>query len=544
MKARNNLASWGRLEAHAQSRDGLNLKRLFIEDPKRFERYSVELPSMLLDFSKNLINQEVMQDLLGLATEAGVVEQRNKMLRGDRINVTEDRAVMHTALRDFSGRSIYLDQENISKKISSELKRIENFSQLVRDGQWRGSTGKPITDIVSLGVGGSNLGPKMVTEALAGQTDELIRVHYVSNVDGNNIAETLRPLNPQQVLFVVSSKTFTTTETMTNAGTAAHWLESALFDNQAIAKHFVAVTAAKEKAIEFGIAPQNIFQMWDWVGGRFSLWSAIGLPIALSLGFDVFLELLKGAEEMDQHFIHTPLENNAPVLLALISLWNTTFLNYRAQAILPYDQSLHMFSAYTQQAEMESNGKSVSRDGQSIEYQTVPLIWGQLGIDGQHAFYQYLHQGTNIVPADFIASVESSGLMEHHHKILLANLIAQTQALMNGVDETSIRKSLLLSGKNLEESEQLLPHKVHAGNRPSNTILLKRLNPKSLGALIALYEHKIFVQGVLLDVCSFDQWGVELGKVQAESILDQMITGGIKQDLDSSSSNLIKYCSR
>lgn len=541
MTSRTDLNSWKNLQEHAERISKTHLRDLFESDPDRFLKFSLELPSLLLDFSKNRIDTEVMDELLKLAEQTEVEQCRDNMFHGAKINCTENRAVLHTALRDFSKRSIMVDDEDISTEVTAELKRIEEFVEKVRSGKWCGSTGKRIRDVVSIGVGGSNLGPKMVTEALAAYNDDTLRVHYVSNVDGAKIAETLRSLNPENVLFIVASKTFTTTETMTNATTALRWLESSLFNDKAVSQHFAAVTADEEKAVEFGILPENIYLMWDWVGGRFSLWSAIGLPIALLLGYDKFIALLEGAEEMDKHFQSAPLPYNAPVIMALMSLWNTTFMGYRSQAILPYDQVLHMFSAYMQQAEMESNGKSVSKDGSSIDYQTVPLIWGQLGIDGQHAFYQYLHQGMNIVPADFIGSLEGSATVQHHHEILLANLFAQTRALMEGVDANKIREELLSKGMPPEQIEDLVRHKVHQGNRPSNTLLLKRIDPKSLGGLIALYEHKIFVQGVLLDVCSFDQWGVELGKTQACSILELLANPEESKGFDASTQGLVSY---
>lgn len=544
MKSRTELSSWKKLQQHAKTISKTHLSTLFASDENRFENFSIELPQMLFDYSKNQINSDIMSSLFELAQQSGVERNRDMMFAGDKINVTEDRAVLHTALRNFSGEPIMLDGVDISLEIEQELQRIKVFVERVRSGQWVGSTGKRIKDIVSIGVGGSNLGPKMVTEALSGYGDDTVKVHYISNVDGAKIAETLRGLHSENVLFIIASKTFTTTETMTNAETALRWLESSLFDDRAVSRHFVAVTADTERAEEFGILPENIYRMWDWVGGRFSLWSAIGLPIALLLGYERFVELLKGAEAMDKHFYEAPTAQNAPIIMALISLWNTTFMGYRAQAILPYDEALHFFSAYMQQAEMESNGKSVSRQGEALDYQTVPLVWGQLGIDGQHAFYQYLHQGMNIVPADFIGSLEGSAMVQHHHEILLANLLAQTRALMNGVDADTVRSDLLAKGLPSDEIEALVPHKVHPGNRPSNTLLLNRLDPHSVGSLIAMYEHKIFVQGVILDVCSFDQWGVELGKTQAVSILEVLLEQQQGSDFDASTLGLIDYFKR
>lgn len=533
------LKSWQKLESLANDVGRLEMRQLFERQPKRAEQMSIDMPEIFLDYSKNLIDQEIFDQLIGLARESGLEDWREKMFRGERINQTEDRAVLHVALRDFSQKPLYIDGVNISNEVRSQLRRMESFVGKVRQGLWKGYSGKRIKDVVSIGVGGSNLGPQMVTEALVHFNDDAIRVHYVSNVDATQIAETLRPLNPENVLFVVSSKTFSTTETMTNARTAIDWLKAASMDASAVAKHFVAVTANKKSAIEFGIEEQNIFDMWDWVGGRFSLWSAIGLPIALFLGFERFIELLTGAYDMDQHFHNTPLAQNGPVILALLSVWNTTFLNSQSQAILPYDQTLHMLSAYLQQAEMESNGKSVSMDGKGITYPTVPGIWGGLGINGQHAFYQYLHQSNNVVPADFIGSIKSNTPIEGHHETLMANFFAQTQALMLGVDEGQVRDDLKAVGRNQDYIDHIASHKVHKGNRPTNTLLLEQVSPRSVGALIALYEHKIFCQGIILNICSFDQWGVELGKGLAANIEQELKTGVLNEHHDSSTRSLI-----
>jgi glucose-6-phosphate isomerase len=463
------------------------------------------------------------------------------MLNGERNNSTEDRAVLHTALRSHAQKPIFLDGKNITEDIQHSLNQIKMFSDKVRQGIWKGYSGKRITDVVNIGVGGSNLGPQMVTEALKPYSDNSVNVHYVSNVDATQIANILRPLNPEKVLFIISSKTFTTTETMLNAKTAMKWLVSSSFDHAAIAKHFIAVSANKKNAIEFGIAKENIFDIWDWVGGRFSLWSAIGLPIAIDLGFERFTELLEGAHEIDNHFAKTPLEKNIPVILALLSTWNCTFLGAQSQAILPYDQPLHMLSAYLQQAEMESNGKSVNWHGDNINYPTVPSIWGELGINGQHAFYQYLHQSNNVVPADFIGSIESITPIQGHHETLIANLFAQTQALMQGVNEQQVRVDLKAKGRTPDYINKVAPHKIHKGNRPTNTILMKQISPRSLGSLIAIYEHKIFVQGIILQICSFDQWGVELGKGLANEIEQELYSQSINLEHDNSTSELIKY---
>ena len=541
MSDRQTLASWKKLQQLALDKKSQHMNTLFANDSERFEKFSIELPNLLLDYSKNLIDCETMDSLLDLAEETEVCQWRTKMFTGAKINKTEERAVLHTALRRQSDEPLVLDGENVTEHVQNQLEKMEGFVNKVRQGHWLGYSGKRITDIVNIGVGGSNLGPQMVTEALKHYSDGGVNVHYVSNVDGAQIVEVLRPLDPQKVLFIVSSKTFTTTETMTNARTAMKWLTSSSFDEKSVAKHFVAVTANKENAMSFGIEEQNIFDMWDWVGGRFSLWSAIGLAIALDLGFDKFKELLDGANEMDQHFINAPLRNNMPTIMALISVWNTTFLGARSQAILPYDQTLHMLSAYLQQAEMESNGKSVTWDGDEVDYATVPSIWGELGINGQHAFYQYLHQSNNVVPADFIGSVESVTPVKGHHETLMANFFAQTQALMAGVNEEQVRADLKAKGRTPDYINKVAPHKVHKGNRPTNTILLKRIDPKTLGSLIAAYENKIFVQGIILQICSFDQWGVELGKGLAAEIQEELENGTISQKHDCSTASLMKF---
>ena len=541
MKNRQELPSWKFLTDHAVNMKSQHLNDLFANDAQRFDKFSIKLPNLLFDYSKNLVTDETMAQLIKLAKDCDIESWRERMLSGEKINQTEDRAVLHTALRDRSGKKLIVDGENVTETISDELKKMEEFVRKVRHGDWKGYSGKRITDVVSIGVGGSNLGPQMVTEALTHHSDNAVKVHYISNVDGAQIAEVLRPLNPESVLFIVSSKTFTTTETITNANTARAWLTSSSFSDDAVKKHFVAVTSNLEMATEFGIDADNLFSMWDWVGGRFSLWSAIGLPIAIDLGFDKFMQLLEGAHEMDKHFIETPLEQNTPVILALLSLWNTTFLGSQSQAILPYDQTLHMLAAYLQQAEMESNGKSVSWLGEDIEYQTVPSIWGGVGINGQHAFYQYLHQSKNIIPADFIGSIESTTPVKGHHETLMSNFFAQTEALMCGVNEEQVRDDLKAKGRTQDYIDQLAPHKVHQGNRPTNTILLDRIDPHSMGGLIALYEHKIFVQGIILQICSFDQWGVELGKGLAVKIQAELAQDGEVGIHDSSTTNLINY---
>lgn len=540
MTARTSLPSWKKLQQQATQLKSQHIKDLFKENPNRFSDFSVQLPSFLFDYSKNLITQETVNHLLALANECELEQWREKMFSGERINITEDRSVLHVALRDRSNTPFMLDGEDINAQIQACLAQMKAFCHKVRSGEWKGHTGKQITDVVSIGVGGSNLGPLMVTEALKTYSDKTLNIHYASNVDGTQIAEVLENVPFETTLFVISSKTFTTSETMTNAETAMKWLVEATGDRAAIGKHFVAVSTNQEKVCAFGIEKENIFDMWDWVGGRFSLWSAIGLPIALYLGFDKFEEILEGAYEIDQHFKNAPLAENVPVLMALLSMWNCTFLDYQSQAILPYDQPLHRLTAYLQQAEMESNGKSINWQGEEVDYSTVPTLWGEIGINGQHAFYQYLHQSNNIVPADFIGSLKPVAEVDKHHDILMANFFAQSEALMTGVALPEIREELAKKGLSAEQIEKVAPHKIHQGNRPTNTMLMDKITPKAVGSLIALYEHKIFTQGVLLNICSFDQWGVELGKGLANKIHAELVTD-VQNPHDSSTAGLINY---
>lgn len=536
------LPSWKALEAHAQLIKTQHIKDFFAADDERFNKFSVELPSLLLDYSKNLITDATKAALLALAKESDIEAWRAKMFAGEHINVTENRAVMHVALRDKSTQPIMIDGADARPAIDAELARMQSLTQKVRSGEWLGYTGKAITDVVSIGIGGSNLGPLMVTEALKSYSDKRLKMHYVSNVDAVQIAEVLAELNPETVLFVISSKTFTTQETMTNAKTAEQWFMAAAQSHAAIAKHFVAVSTNRKLVTAFGIAEENIFDMWDWVGGRFSLWSAIGLPIALALGYEAFDELLQGAYSMDQHFLNAPLDKNAPVIMALIGIWNSNFLGYPAHALLPYDQCLHRFPAYMQQAEMESNGKSVNWAGEKIHYRSVPLIWGEVGINGQHAFYQMLHQGSDIIPADFIGSIASNIDIAGHHDTLMANFFAQSQALMQGIDADQVRADLKAKGMSAARIEEVVAHKVHRGNRPSNTLLVQKVDAKTLGSLIALYEHKIFVQGIIWRIHSFDQWGVELGKVLAASIQPELAPENtVNPKHDASTRHLIEF---
>jgi len=531
---------WQKLQQLAVQYRSTHLRELFANEGNRFDDYSIELPNLLLDYSKNCLTPEIMDALFGLAQDMDLSSSIERMYRGAKINITEDRAVLHTALRNRSNSPVYVDQTNVMDLINDELSHMCEFVEKVRSGEWLGYSGKRITDVVNIGIGGSNLGPKMVTQALRSYADSTIRVHFISNIDGVEIAEILRPLNAEQVLFVVASKTFTTSETMTNAQTARNWLMASAFDERAVQQHFVAVSSNTEAVQEFGIAKEFMFSMWDWVGGRYSIWSAIGLPIALYLGFDKFEQLLTGAHDMDRHFRDAPAPENMPTIMALVSIWNGLLHGSQSYVILPYDQPLESFTAYIQQVDMESNGKHVDRQGNQVAYHTASVVWGQLGIDGQHAFYQLLHQGNVIVPADFIGSLASSTPVKGHHESLMANFFAQTEALMNGISAEEVRSQLEAQGLDSQELEKLLPHKVHQGNRPSNTLLLKQIDPRNLGALIALYEHKIFAQGVIWDLCSFDQWGVELGKTLANGIL-QEIEGEVGHQHDDSTNALIDY---
>ncbi|WP_111643015.1 glucose-6-phosphate isomerase [Marinimicrobium alkaliphilum] len=539
--SRTQLPEWQALEAHAQTLSGTHLRDLFDRDDQRFDKFSLALPHFLFDYSKNRITEETRDKLFALAKAVDVEGWRDKMFAGEKINRTEDRAVLHVALRDPSDEPLVIDGTDVRPEVQRELGRMRDLVERVRGGQWRGYSDKAITDVVSIGIGGSNLGPLMVTEALSAHADGSLNVHYVSNIDGSQIADTLKRLNAETTLFVVSSKTFTTLETMTNAKTARQWFMDNGGSESTTNRHFIAVSSNIEKAVEFGVDEDNIFAMWDWVGGRFSLWSAIGLPIALNLGFEAFEDLLAGANEMDRHFVEAPLAENAPMLLALLGVWNRNFLGYRAHALLPYDQSMHRFPAYMQQAEMESNGKSVNWAGERLSYGSCPLIWGEVGINGQHAFYQMLHQGTDIIPADFIGSITSSNTMPGHHDALMANFFAQTEAMMRGIDADQVRAELKSKGMDDAHIEAIVEHKVHPGNRPTNTLLLHKLDARTLGALIALYEHKIFVQGIIWQVHSFDQWGVELGKVLAAGIIPELEEGKSNPGHDASTRNLINY---
>ncbi|MGD8174380.1 glucose-6-phosphate isomerase [Marinimicrobium sp. ARAG 43.8] len=536
------LPSWQSLVQHAQTLRQSELKSLFADDSSRFDSFSIQAPNLLLDYSKNLITEETRKGLLTLAEASAVADWRDRMFAGEHINRTEDRAVLHVALRDKSGAPLMVDGKDVRPQVERELNHMKALVDSVRSGEWTGFSGERITDVVSIGIGGSNLGPLMVTEALDAYSDDTLNMHYVSNVDGFQIAQVLERVKPGNTLFIVASKTFTTLETITNANTAREWFLKGGGSETTTSQHFVAVSSNVEKAVEFGVAEKNIFEMWDWVGGRFSLWSTIGLPIALQLGFDLFDELLQGAYEMDRHFREAPLAENAPVMLALVGIWNRNFLGYPAYALLPYDQCLHRFPAYMQQAEMESNGKSVNWEGEPLTYGSVPLIWGEVGINGQHAFYQFLHQGTDIIPADFIGSVKPTIDVPGHHDALMANMFAQTEALMKGIDADQVRADLKAKSMDEARIEEIVAHKVHRGNRPTNTILMDKVTARSLGSLIALYEHKIFTQGIIWRIHSFDQWGVELGKVLAAGIQPELAEGGQVSDKhDASTRSLINY---
>ncbi|USD27197.1 glucose-6-phosphate isomerase [Pseudoalteromonas sp. SCSIO 43201] len=541
MSGRVELDSWQKLRQSVLRVEQQHLKTMFDNDTQRFDKFSRQIAGVLFDFSKQRIDDQTFSELMQLADECDVAGWREKMFSGQKINITENRAVLHTALRNRANTPVYVDGVNVTEQVNAELEKLKAFSQRVRSGEWVGYTGKAVQNVVAIGVGGSNLGPQMVTDALAAYADDTLNVHYVSNVDGVQIASVLKGLDAETTLFVVSSKTFTTSETMTNAKTAVEWFLESAKDKSAIAKHFVAVSTNLDKTRAFGISDENVFTMWDWVGGRFSLWSAIGLPIALYLGFDVFVEVLEGAFEVDEHFKSASNQDNIPLLMALLSVWNTSFLGYQAQAILPYDQALHMLPAYLQQGEMESNGKHVTFTGEQVDYTTVPIIWGMTGINGQHAFYQCLHQGNVIVPADFIASIEPQQQVGKHHEILLSNFFAQTEAMMAGVNAEQVRTDLAAKGKSESEIDDLIPHKIHKGNRPTSSFILDKIDAKAVGRLIALYEHKIFCQGIILNVCSFDQWGVELGKGLASNIEAELTQEGITHPHDSSTAGLMAY---
>ncbi|SES95539.1 glucose-6-phosphate isomerase [Thorsellia anophelis] len=531
--------AWQSLTAHFEEMRHSTLSDLFTKTPERFEQFSATFSdSMLVDYSKNLINEKTMSLLLDLAKETYLSDAIKSMFQGEKINRTEDRAVLHVALRNRSNNPIIVDGKDVMPDVNQVLAQMKAFSDKVISGQWKGYTGKAITDVVNIGIGGSDLGPLMVTEALRPFKTQL-NMHFVSNVDGTHIVETLKKVNPETTLFLVASKTFTTQETMTNAHSARDWFLSSAKDTAQVAKHFVALSTNAKEVSAFGIDTANMFEFWDWVGGRYSLWSAIGLSIALSIGYDNFEQLLSGAHEMDNHFANTPLDSNLPVILALIGIWYNNFYGCETEAILPYDQYMHRFAAYFQQGNMESNGKSVDRNGAEVTYQTGPIIWGEPGTNGQHAFYQLIHQGTKMIPCDFIAPVTTFNPIADHHPKLLSNFFAQTQALAFGKTKEQVLAEFLKAGKSEQSVADIVPFKVFTGNRPTNSILIKSITPKTLGSLIALYEHKIFTQGVILNIFSFDQWGVELGKQLANNILPELSNNETITSHDSSTNGLI-----
>ncbi len=529
---------WKKLETHYSLMRQVHMRDMFRDDPERFSRYSLCCADLFIDYSKHIINDDTIRMLCALAEFSGVPEARTQMFRGEIINETEQRAVLHTALRNRDNMPVRVNGRDIMPGINQVLDRMKGFSDDVREGNWKGFTGERITDIVSIGIGGSSLGPEMATRALTPYCSENIRTHFVSNVDASHLTETLKYCRAESTLFIISSKTFTTQETMTNARSARRWFLGTAAEKD-ITRHFVAVSTERDKVREFGIADDAVFEFWEWVGGRYSLWSAIGLPVACAAGFDRFEELREGAFRMDMHFKNAPLHENAPVLLALLGIWYNNFFGAESLAILPYDQYLERFPAYLQQADMESNGKSIDRAGRRVSYQTGPVIWGQPGTNGQHAFYQLIHQGTKLIPCDFLVSANSHNPVEGHHRVLLSHFLAQTEALMRGRTREEVLKELGKEGLSSDRKALLAPFKVFEGNRPTTSIVFPKMTPAILGALIALYEHKIFTQGVIWNVFSFDQWGVELGKKLAGTIEAELSAGRSKKGHDSSTRGLL-----
>jgi glucose-6-phosphate isomerase len=532
-------AAWKNLETHSAEMKQMHLRELFVNDTNRYEKFALCTKDIVFDYSKNIIAAKTLQLLFDLANECKLKEAIAAMYNGDKINETENRSVLHVALRNFSKSPIYVDGKDVMPDIRKVQKQMKSFSDALHSGKWKGYTGKKIKYIVNIGIGGSDLGPLMVTEALKPYTVKGIETFFVSNVDGTHIAETLRKVDPEKTLFLIASKTFTTQETMTNAHTAREWFLQSAKKEKFVAKHFVALSTNETEVVKFGIDKQNMFPFWDWVGGRYSLWSAIGLSIALTIGYKNFEQLLKGAHATDNHFRNEAFDKNIPVLMALIGLWYTNFFNAQSEAILPYDQYLHRFAAYFQQGNMESNGKSADRNGEAVEYSTGPVIWGEPGTNGQHAFYQLIHQGTSLIPCDFIAPAQSHNPIGDHHQKLMSNFFAQTEALMNGKTEQEAEAELQKAGLTREEIVKLLPFKIFAGNKPTNSFLIKKIAPFNLGQLIAMYEHKIFAQGVIWNIFSFDQWGVELGKQLANKILPELKSKEPVSNHDASTNGLI-----
>ena len=531
--------AWKALVRHQQELADVHMRTLFAEDPDRFNRFSIQFQDILFDYSKNRTTEKTMELLFALTRQANLAQRIEAMFGGEKINNTENRAVLHTALRNRSGKPVYVDGQDVMPEVLRVLAKMREFTEAVRSGAWKGYTGKAITDIVNIGIGGSDLGPKMACEALKPYARPDLLVHFVSNVDSTDLVETLKLVNPETTLFLVASKTFTTQETMSNALSARQWFLTSAKDESAVAKHFAALSTNTKEVIKFGIDPANMFEFWDWVGGRYSLWSAIGLSIALYLGMDVFEELLDGAYQADLHFRTTPFEQNIPVIMALLGVWYNNFFDAQSHAILPYDQYLMHFASYFQQGDMESNGKGVTRQGEWVNYSTGPVIWGQPGTNGQHAFYQLIHQGTKLIPCDFLAAAQSQNPLGEHHPILLSNYLAQTEALMKGKTSDEARAELVKDGYNGEQLELLVQAKTFTGNRPTNSFLYKKLTPRVLGSLIALYEHKIFTQGVIWDVNSYDQMGVELGKQLAKKILPELADDEEIGSHDASTNGLI-----
>ncbi|CAA6827638.1 MAG: Glucose-6-phosphate isomerase (EC [uncultured Thiotrichaceae bacterium] len=533
--------SYRPLLEHYERVKNLHMRRLFSVDSKRVDKFSIEHQDLLLDYSKNRITKETVALLCQLAKEAKLEEWRERMFNGEAINNTEGRSVLHTALRNRSNTPVMVNGKDVMPQINTTIDKVESFSDKVRSGEWKGYTGKVITDIVNIGIGGSDLGPKMVYQALEPFRHERLKVHFVSNVDGAHIDATLKQLDPETSLFIVSSKTFTTQETLTNAHNARKWFLKTALDEMHISKHFVAVSTNSEAVANFGIDTRNMFEFWNWVGGRYSLWSAIGLSVVLAIGMDHFKSMLEGAHSMDEHFRETPLEENMPVIMGMLGIWYNNFFDAESHGILPYDDYLRSLPLYLEQADMESNGKSVDRDGRKVDYATGPIIWGTSGINGQHAFYQALHQGTKLIPADFIISMLTHSEHQEQHNIMFSNALAQTEALMRGRNLDETYADIMASEKVPRDVEQRIHHMVFDGNHPTNTLLIRKLTPHSLGMLIALYEHKIFVQGIVWNLNSFDQWGVELGKQLAKKILEDINAPQATNSHDSSTNTLINY---
>ncbi|MCA9935878.1 MAG: glucose-6-phosphate isomerase [Ardenticatenaceae bacterium] len=533
--------AWQALAAHYQEIKDIHMRDLFAQDPQRFATFSRKFDDILFDFSKNRITGETVELLLNLAEQAGLAEQIAAMFSGAKINTTEERAVLHVALRNRSNRPILVDGEDVMPGVNAVLAKMRRFSDVVRSGEWRGYTGKAITDVVNIGIGGSDLGPKMVVHALTPYVQEGLRLHFVSNVDGTDIAETLRAVSPETTLFLIASKTFTTQETMANAHTARAWFLEAAGQETAVPHHFAALSTNETAVTAFGIHPDNMFEFWDWVGGRYSLWSAIGLSIAIAIGMDNFEALLGGAHAVDEHFRTAPFAQNIPVIMGLLGVWYNNFFGAQSHAILPYDQYMALFPMYFQQGDMESNGKRVSKSGAAVDYSTGPVLWGQPGTNGQHAFYQLIHQGTKLIPCDFLAPAQTQNPIGEHHTLLLSNYFAQTEALMKGRTPDEARAELSAQGVSGDKLALLAAAKTFAGNKPSNSFLFQKLTPATLGKLIALYEHKIFTQGVIWGINSFDQMGVELGKQLAKAILPELRDGSAVRSHDASTNGLINY---